>query len=747
MIEEHLKQLAETAGVALEFRDIWNNRRAPSEQTLRSLLTELGVLPAPSTDVEAALTECERAQWSRVLPPVTVVRGAANCHRLRINLPATAVDEELSWRIREERGGEQGGAVLPRECGRVGEREFGGVRYVAFELEVEVDAPNGYHTLEIRKGDQSLAAMPFIVTPDECFQPRCVRDDARIWGPAVQLYAVHSERNWGIGDFADLRSLMEIWSRQGADIVGLNPLHALFPGNAAHASPYSPSSRVFLNVLYLDVEAIADFRECDAARRVVGSPDFQSRLAELRQAELVDYPGVSAAKVSVLELLYASFREQHLRHGTERARAFLAYQSQGGRALHDYAAYEALYEYFRARDNTASGWQHWPEPFRRPDSPDVAAFADANRERIEFFQYLQWQADKQFATLSKRADELGMGVGLYLDLAVSVARDGADTWCNRELYATGASVGAPPDDFNSRGQNWGLAPLLPQHLRAAAYAPFIAALRANMRGAGALRIDHVMGLLRMFWIPAGSDPSAGTYVYYPFDELLGIVALESQRNRCAIIGEDLGTVPDAVRSAMRAFKVLSYRPLLFERNRRGDFKAPAEFMTDALVAVTTHDLPTLAGYWIGRDLAVRAECGLDDSESVRRSQVTERAKDRGRLLSALEREGLLPGGPASDPVSAREMDEELARAVHAYLARTPAKIMMVQCEDVVGAIEQINLPGAGRTGYPSWRRRYPLALEHWPSYPPFLRLAQALRAARGAGDRKFRPDSRPAPAD
>src|SRR5690606_21300188 len=310
-----------------------------------------------------------------------------------------------------------------------------------------------------------------------------------------------------------------------------------------------------------------------------------------------------------------------------------------------------------------------------------------------------------------------------------VARGGADCWRNQGLYASGVSIGAPPDDFNHLGQDWGLPPLNPLRLRASGYGAFIGALRENMSWAGALRIDHVMGLMRLFWIPHGRSAAEGAYVLYPFEDLLGIVALESQRNRCLVIGEDLGTVPPEVRAGMQRVGMLSYRVLYFEQDEHG-FKPPAAYPAAALATVSTHDLPTLSGCWQGQDIVQRDALGLFGSEEARAEALIGRARDRSRLLLALEREGLLPEGMGVDPQSVPEMRPELCRSVHVYLARAPAWLLLVQPEDVLGQLEQANLPGSREEAYPNWRRKLGLALEQWPEHADFLRLTAALRAAR-----------------
>ena len=544
----------------------------------------------------------------------------------------------------------------------------------------------------------------------------------------AQLYAVRSGRNWGIGDYTDLKSLIEYWGRHGASIVGLNPQHALFAQRPEHCSPYSPNSRLFRNWLYIDVEACDDFLHSERARALVASGAFQERLRALRARELVDYVGVARAKREVLELVYVEFRARELGSSSERARAFRAFQQDRGERLRSFALFEALAEHLAGAQSGAS-WQSWPEPFRDPRSGAVQRFCESRVDRVEFFEYLQWIADAQLDAAGKRCMELGLGVGLYEDLAVSADRGGAETWDNQRTFALSASVGAPPDELNLRGQNWGLPPPVPAALRAARYAPFIATLRANMRHAGALRIDHVMALMRLYWIPAGTSGADGVYVRYPFSDLLGLVALESHRNRCMVIGEDLGTVPDEVRHNLEAAGVLSYRVIYFERDRHGDFKPPAWYPRQALVVASTHDLPTVAGWWCERDIALRTALALYPNEAVRTAQIAGRRQDRARLLALLARAGLLPPCVPTDPDALPALSAELIAALHGCLASTPACTMTVQLEDLLAAIEQVNVPGTV-TEYPNWQRKLALALEDYDTDPRIeatLRMLTRLR--------------------
>jgi (1->4)-alpha-D-glucan 1-alpha-D-glucosylmutase len=538
-----------------------------------------------------------------------------------------------------------------------------------------------------------------VIEKGACHQPAALARAGRIWGFMVQLYGVRSQRNWGIGDFGDLRALAELAASLGAGVVGVNPLHA------AYGSPYSPSSRHALNTVYLDIESIPEFACCGEAQRLTQSRAFLARLLQLRKAELVDYGGVRAAKHEVLELLYACFRKDRARR-----RRFAEWHAKSSKALRDYGLYESLREALGS-----GGWQSWPREFQTPSSAEVRRFAKQKAERVEFHAYLQWNARQQLDLVQRRTQELGMPVGLYFDLALGADRGGAEVWSDRAAYATRASVGAPPDEFNPRGQDWGLPPYSPRALRAAGYRPFVELLRANMPQGGALRLDHVMALARLYWIPSGSKPDKGGYVHYPLEDLLGLLAQESRRNRCMVIGEDLGTVTAELRKALNDAGVLSYRPLFFEKQADGSYRAPAAYPREALTCVSTHDLPTWRGFWEGHDLALRAKFGLSVDFEKERAQ---REQDKAGLRAALEREGV----------------DTSAAGAHAFLARTPCKLLMVQPEDVFELVEQANVPGTVDE-HPNWRRKLPVSLERWKPDPRMQRLAASMaeRSVTNAG--------------
>ena len=693
-MDERLADLARRHGISTSFSDVWGEVRHASEDSLRRLLRAMGVDPRAAAEPPAS-----------PLPPVRVLYDDEARWIVKIAAPTALRAAPLQWQIETEHGELRQGEFVPDSLPCEDGESL---------LCLEQVLPAGYHQLRLLNAmdgsSAPLARCLLIVAPRRAYLPQSLAADdtgpGRVWGLSVQLYSLRSERNWGIGDFTDLLELVESAASLGAALVGVNPLHALFAHDPERASPYSPSSRLFLNTLYLDVEAVAEYRECEPARMLVRSAAFQQRLRALRSTGLVDYAGVAAAKREVLALLFEHFVRAHRDAQSPRGAAFDAWCRERGASLRQMALFEALQAHFHAADPQCWGWPVWPQAYRRPDGAAVAEFASANAPRIDFHAWLQWLADRQLAAVGRRSYELALQVGLYADLAVSIDRAGADAWSHQALYAVEASIGAPPDAYSLRGQDWGLPPPVPRRLRESAYAPFIATLRANMRHAGALRIDHVMALARLYWVPQGLPADAGTYVEYPFEELLAILVLESHRNRCLVVGEDLGTVPEDLRERLAAAGVLSYRLLYFERSREGGFAPPADYPAQSLAAIGTHDLPPLAGWWEGRDLLLRDALGLFPDAPMRDRQIVERAQDRARLLLSLEREDLLPEGATVNPVSIPEMTAPLSLAVHGYLARSQAQLVVAQLEDVLGAADPVNVPGT-TSEHPNWRRKLP----------------------------------------
>ncbi len=724
-----IDRLADLVGIEPFFHDIWGNRHTVSRETKAALMGALGLAVEGEAEVAASRRRVEETPWRRLLPPVQV-SGADESLVVPLTLAEADNETGLAWSVIEEGGATHQGEARPADLPIAADSVLDGRLRHRRLLTLPVRLPLGYHRLIVTQGEQT-AELSLIVAPDRCLLPQDVVPGGRSWGLGVQLYGVRSTGNWGMGDFSDLADLAERAAGWGAGTVGLNPLHALFPADPNHYSPYSPSHRVFLDIFYIDVIAVPDLAECPEARDLIGSSNFQRALAEVRASEKVDYPAVAALKRPVLERLFASFQSGHLEPTTAeppvvsaRAAAFRAFQAEGGETLARFALFEALHEHFYGSDPFRWSWQSWPAAYRDPESPEVAAFAAAYADRVTFFQYLQWLADDQLGEAAARARAAGLTFGFYRDLAVAIQPGGAAAWAAQTVMAPTARVGAPPDQFNLHGQDWGLAPMSPVGLVEAAYRPFIAVLRANMRHAGVLRIDHVMALQHLYWIPP--QGGMGAYVSYPFADLVRLVALESHRNRCVVIGEDLGTVPEGFRPAMQRAGILSCRVFYFERSHDGAFLPPEAYPEGALVTATTHDLATLKGFWQGVDLRWRTELGLYPSDGMRDGEVTAREHDRWRLLHALERAGLLPESLHPRHGLPR-FDEDLVVAIYRYLARTPSRLLMVQLEDILSEAEQPNLPGTVDQ-HPNWRRRTALSLEQWSRGEMPARLAAAIKA-------------------
>jgi len=720
-----LDRLAELYALEPSYTDFYGHHRHTPDPTQRALLAAMGVAVATDAEVAESLCEAKRREWLRMLEPVRVVT-ATEPPAVEVSLPARLPGAGLEWRLATEDGTVHEGRAPLDDLEVVARTEIEGEARQRQRLRLPVELPLGYHDLEIAApgGGTSDGAMRLIVTPERCFGA----DEGparRLWGLSAQLYGLRSERNWGMGDLTDLAKLCEGAAALGAATVGVNPLHALFPADANHYSPYSPSSRLFLNILYIDPEAVPELAESEAAQAILADAGWRAELEQLRAAELVDYPAVARLKLPVFERVYATFRKRHLSPPSARGQAFAAFQRELATELERHCVFDALHEHM-LKTAGAWSWQNWPEPLRRPDSTEVTAFAEEHRERVEFFAWLQWLADGQLRDAQARARAAGMPIGLYQDIAVAVNPASSMAWAHPGVSVAVANVGAPPDWFNPNGQNWGLAPLSPFGLHERRYAAFIMGLRQNMRHAGAVRIDHVMGLQRLYWIPIGASADEGAYVRYPFADLVRLIALESVRNRCLVIGEDLGTVPEGFRPAMERAGVMSCRVLYFERDAEQAFLPPGQYPKAALTSVSTHDLPTLKGYWGCRDVSWRELLHMLPDAASAAAAREERGRDRVLLLQALEREGLLPAGldPENPP---DELPDELVLAVHRFLARAPCRLLMVQLEDALGDLEQPNLPGSSE-GHPNWRRRPRIGLEALGDDPLVRAIATAIEA-------------------
>ena len=740
--DDRLRQLAGSCGVAASYVDESGTRRFVTDHSLRRVLGVMGLQAETSDQVRMNLREIRYGRWREMLEAVMVVRRTRLPRTFSVRLPVDA-DElhrfHLVWRLKREGGLTTTGRRSGGTVNIVDRATVDGVCYHEVAMPFPANLPLGFHSLSLKaigpRGTQH-ATMTVIVVPNCGYLHPCVTGLRRAWGLTLQLYGIRSRKNWGIGDFRDLKEIIR-WAGTGlgADLLGVNPLHALPPGQV---SPYSPSSRLFHHPLYLDLEGIPEFREAASLQARVRAPAFQAKIAALRLSPTVQHEAVERIKWAALEELFRVFQRRHVARKTSRAAAFHRFVRDQGEALDRFALFRTLEERMaRRRKVTGSGsrgWASWPKAYRHPDSPVVKRVAVHSRSRIQFFQYVEWRCQQQLISVQAAARRSGMAIGLYKDMAVGIDPHGADAWAFQDQLVAEASIGTPPELFSPNGQRWNLAPFHPGHIRMAGYRLFADCFRRTMQASGIIRIDHAMGLFRLFWIPEGLVPAEGTYVRYPSDDFLGILALESQRQKVMVIGEDLGTVTPAIRARLMASGLLSYRLLLFEQTAKGQFAKPSRFPRHAAAAVATHDLPTLRGFWIGRDIELKTQLKLyTKSQWCARDLVT-RARDKQALLDALAKERLLPKGCPRSAEAVPTLNDDLCQAVYAYVARTPSRLLLISLEDLLGDIETPNLPGDH--AYPSWRIKAGPSgstWEDWTKLDRVRRMASVIHKQRRSG--------------
>src|SRR4051812_36089927 len=644
---------AKARGIQTEFLDGQGHRRVTDAAALKIILDALP----------------PQAPGPLVGQPVVVRSGRPS----RTELPATA-GLPVAWKI-----------VANKEVIAKGESSDHAIDWPR-------DVPLGVFRLQVSDAT-SAEDVPLISAPERAFGG----EFDRCWLLALQLYGVRSAHNWGMGDFTDLASLIELADHLGADGVGLNPLHALFDDRPGDCSPYSPNSRLFLNALYIDVEKLPEFQ-----------PDSETSdaLASLRAGDVVDYVSVAALKWRALRSAFATFKASAK---PARQQDFDKFRAERGTLLSHFACFEVL------RHKFGKPWWEWPEEWRQPDDAQCAALRDgADASEIEFVEFVQWTADRQLEAAADLAKQLGMKVGLYLDVAVGVQADGFDAWNEQVAISRHLGVGAPPDPLNTAGQTWGLAGFNAAGLGLESFAPYRDMLRASMRHAGAVRLDHVLGLKRLYLVPQGFSAADGVYVQMPFEALMAVTAQESQAHRCVVIGEDLGTVPEGFREQMADWGIWSYLVMMFERDERGMFRGLDYYAPNALVTFNTHDLSTYAGWRSFGDLAQKRSLGIDPGESD---------ADRWHALHMM-----------SDALRHHGIDNHDLYAMIAFLSRTKSRLLAISLEDLLGVAEQPNIPGTVDE-HPNWRRKLPVPLEEIAGAIDIaaLKNATAARIAQNAG--------------
>lgn len=709
-----LAALADRLGILAQYLDVHGRQQPTTDATRVHLAKVMGFDATSEAAAGRALQQLEGEAETEVIEPVRVVRTTSpEAARLPVR-PLLGSPSRYEIELVDEHGARQHAeGHLPRRRGR----------RIWLDLPRRPDC--GYHTLRlslVAGGVRRSAEQRLIVCPESCMTVAEITGGRPLYGFWTNLYTVRSERNWGIGDLTDLRELLAWAGGHGAGFVGINPLHALRI-RSGEISPYSPVSRLYRSMVYLDVAALPELSESDEARDLLNSPDLRTELAGLRRADQLDYARVMAVKEQILVVLHQTFARNHQGRDTPRGRAYERYRVRHGRTLTDFATFRVLERHFAGQPGRTADWHTWPVEYRDPTSDAVRAFRHEHARDIDFHFYIQFGLDEQLAGAAARGRAAAMPIGVYGDLAVGTGASGSDPWMFPHLFADGAHIGAPPDDQYPEGQDWGLPPIDPRQLKADRYDYWIALVRNALEHCGGLRIDHVMGLFRQYWVPVGDPAASGGYVRYPAHDLLGILALESRRQGALVIGEDLGTVPRGLPALLARWGILSSDLLYFERTGRS-FNPSSAYSNRALVTANTHDHVPLAGFWQGRDLTLRHRTGLIPSDEELARARAERERDRRALVRRLAAEGIVGADATLDsPV-------DLCAAVYAFVSRTPAPLIGIALDDLGGEVDPVNIPSVTKERYPSWSRRMGVSREQLTRDPSVRRVLDAVANRR-----------------
>ncbi|MDO8411080.1 MAG: 4-alpha-glucanotransferase [Phenylobacterium sp.] len=651
MIDAELEAFAAEAGVLVEWEDVHGQLRRTPPVTLRAVLAALSLPAATPAELQASRQRLSAA------PPPDFVTAEVGQPFQPLGRPCGA-----HARLRLE-GGEVLDIALDPQTGFTRQG---------------VDLP-GYHRLEVADQEVTVA-----VAPAQAFGLDDLAPHRRLWGQAVQLYSLRGRDPRPFGDFGDLAGFAEAAGRRGAAALAISPVHALFAADAERFSPYAPSSRLFLNGLYADPAAVLGDELGDLAPQPVGG-------------DLVAWSTAIPQRLAALRRVHARFKASA---PADLKADLQSFEDEGGEDLRGHARFEAIHGTFFAREG-ARGWPDWPQTFHDPASPTVAAFATEHGDDVAFHIFVQWLADRSLARAQAAARAAGMPVGLITDVAVGMDPGGSHAWSRPQDLLAGLNIGAPPDAFQANGQDWGVTTFSPRALAASGYEGFLATLRSAMRHAGGVRIDHILGLRRLWVVPHGAGPTEGAYLTYPMQDLMRLIAIESHRHGVLVVGEDLGTVPAGLRETLNAGGVRGMQVLLFEQDEAGAFKAPEQWSPRACAMTTTHDLPPIAGWWRGADIDWRLRLQPDADEDQALALRSERETQRTALWAAFCEAGCAEGDRPSTEQTGPVVDAAIG-----FLAKTPSELAILPIEDLLGLDRQPNLPGT-TTEHPNWRRRLP----------------------------------------
>ncbi len=726
-----LELLCEKLGIWSSFSD--NGQVYLTDtKTKKTLCRALGYPADTVSEIENSLSRFEDERFENFVLPVQVVREWELTPFSLDIVTLSTEDEEsvIAWFLTCEDGETVSGQQLLKETPLLETRIVKGKEYQRRRLSFMLDVPLGYHSMTFLLNDkkpESNATLRLIVVPNTCYVPDTLQKGYRMWGIPLQLYAMSSSHNWGMGDFTDLKNFQSIATHLQASIVGVNPLNALFPDSPKDASPYFTSSRLFLNPLYIDTDAIPEAETVTSYTQYLKSPRFIELVTASKSSDTVEYEYLAEMKYTALGILYDAFKNLHLTNDfqaiTPRGQSFLDFCEAADPYLTEFATFHVLRSYFFSKGKDAD-WHTWSKAYKTPNTSFVKTFQEKYADSIWFIRFQQFIAFEQFEEVRKVYDTPDIPIGLYTDLPVGVSHHSAEVWSNQDLFLKDISVGAPPDVFNPKGQDWALAAFNPIMMKKTSYDFFIRIIRNVMRPAGAVRIDHAFSLMRLFLRVSGGS---GAYLSYPFSDLLGIIALESVRNKTLVIGEDLGVVPPGFMEVMAQANVLSFR--IFHYQKYGNtLMPPKAYEHRCLVVAGTHDMPTYAAFWEGLDLDLKRRLKLITSQQYDKA-IAERQEERLQFQNAFIAEGLLPEASREESQLTSELPEWFIPNTYAYLARSSSLLLMARLEDMVEQIEQVNVPGT-YLNYPNWRYKLPVLLENISTDERILRVCQVIQKER-----------------
>lgn len=714
MVDRNILKLARYLGIGRSYVDAWGNPTAVNSRSIQSVINALGIGAVSSDEAAWSWDKLKEHCQMELSPPTLVVNAGSVSLPLHFNAPVV-LPKELEWNIAFEDGRSESGNVSLTQNQVCSSSAFR--NRIKIELNTKIES--GYHKLSVTCGERTSNTL-VISAPNEAHYEEQFSDGRRVWGVTLQLYSLSSKKSWGIGDFSDLRKVVDLAASVGAGFIGLNPLHALSLHNLANYSPYSPSSRTMLNPLYIAIDELPETQSCNEYQALLAEDGFLAQLTELNSSPLVSYDSVWRIKRRALKILHKHFLankskyakpSKDFRDDQESICRFENYNrfcEEFGQELDDYARFEAAGARMRLKDPHCWGYPVWPDEVNKQVR---TGSIDISPEEVDFFKWIQWIAHEQLSTVTNSCKDRGLPIGLYLDLALSADKSGYDVWKTPESYALDLDVGAPPDILNMKGQNWGFAPMKPAELLRSGFKEFRAVLQSAMKYAGAIRLDHVMALMRLFCIPKNCDPSEGAYLRFFLKELMGVVALESQRNNCVIIGEDLGTVPPAVQREMAKRKILSYKVIQFMAEWGGNFTASEHYPEVAMVTPGTHDTATLPGWWSGLDITTRQELDLLPEGHNLKDYESGRDQEKRGLMERLHKEGLREDNHDSYVAAlANDMDINLIKQITNFAAKTKCKLIALPIEDILLVKDQVNVPGV-TTEYPCWRQKLPISID------------------------------------